>query len=375
MNEVIASLSGQVSVSLACRALGLSRATLYRGQEKRVVSLVPPAPRPTPLRALTQAERDRALSVLHSERFVDTSPGEVVATLLDEGRYVCSERTLYRILNEHDEVKERRNQARHGLYAKPELLATRPNEVWSWDITKVKGPGRGAYYNLYVVLDIFSRYVAGWRLEHTESDKMAEDLLRTCCMRQGVGPGGLTVHADRGPSMRSKAVSDLLYDLGVAKSHSRPYTSDDNPYSESAFRTLKYRPEMPERFSSVHAARSLFRALFTWYNTEHRHSGIAMLTPEMVHLGRATEVLAGRQIVLEAAYGRHPERFVKGRPTVAALPKSVWINPPQALPEALIEMRSDTEVLDASSLCGLPEASREASGTLGRGCDANTQKA
>jgi putative transposase len=248
MNEVITSLSGQVSVTLACRAMGISRATLYRSGEERVVSLdVLPAPRPSPPRTLTQAEREKALSVLHSERFVDTSPGEVVATLLDEGRYVCSERTLYRILNEHDEVKERRNQARHGAYAKPELLATQPNEVWSWDITKVKGPGRGAYYNLYVVLDIFSRYVVGWRLEHTESDKMAEYLLRTCCLREGVGPGDLTVHADRGPSMRSKAVSDLLYDLGVAKSHSRPYTSDDNPYSESAFRTLKYRPEMPAR--------------------------------------------------------------------------------------------------------------------------------
>ena len=231
MNEVIASLSGRVSVSLACRAMWISRATLYRMGEERVVSLeVLPAPRPSPPLALTQAERDRALSVLHSDRFVDTSPGEVVATLLDEGRYVCFERTLYRILNEHDEVKERRNQARHGLYAKPELLATRPNEVWSWDITKVKGPGRGAYYNLYVVLDIFSRYVVGWRLEHRESDKMAEDLLRTCYARQGVGPGDLTVHSDRGPSMRSKAVSDLLYDLGVAKSHSRQYTSDDNPY-------------------------------------------------------------------------------------------------------------------------------------------------
>jgi len=369
LEEIVASLSGQVSVSLACRALGISRSTLYRGQEERVVSPVVPTPRPTPPRALTQTERDKALSVLHSERFVDTSPGEVVATLLDEGRYVCSERTMYRILNEHDEVKERRNQARHGLFERPELLATRPNEVWSWDITKVKGPGRGAYYNLYVVLDIFSRYVVGWRLEHRESDKLAEDLLRTCYRREGVGVGDLTIHSDRGPSMRSKAVSDLLYDLGVAKSHSRPYTSDDNPYSESAFRTLKYRPEMPERFSSIHEARRLFRVLLDWYNRCHRHSGIAMLTPEMVHLGRATEVLAGRQTVLEAAYARHPERFVKGRPMVAALPQSVWINPPQWLPEALLDGGSDTEVLDSS------EASREASEGSGRGRYANTQKA
>jgi putative transposase len=361
LEEIIASLSGQVSVSLACRAMGISRATLYRTGEERVVSLVP-APRPTPPRALTQAERDKALSVLHSERFVDTSPGEVVAMLLDEGRYMCSERTMYRILNDHAEVKERRNQARHGLYAKPELLATRPNEVWSWDITKVKGPGRGSYYNLYVVLDIFSRYVVGWRLEHRESDKMAEDLLRTCYRREGVGVGDLTIHSDRGPSMRSKAVSDLLYDLGVAKSHSRPYTSDDNPYSESAFRTLKYRPEMPERFSSIHEARRLFRVLLAWYNRGHRHSGIAMLTPEMVHMGRATEVLAGRQTVLEAAYERHPERFVKGRPMVAALPQSVWINPPQPLPESLLDVGSDTEVLGA--VCGDCQAvSRALTGT------------
>jgi putative transposase len=260
---------------------------------------------------------------------------------------VCSERTLYRILEDHDEVRERRNQARHGLYAKPELLATRPNEVWSWDITKVKGPGRGSYYNLYVVLDIFSRYVVGWRLEHTESDNLAEDLLRTCCVRQGIEPGELTIHADRGPSMKSKAVSDLLYDLGVQKSHSRPYVSDDNPYSESAFKTLKYRPEMPERFASIHEARRLFRVLLDWYNTEHRHSGIAMLTPQMVHTGQAEAVLSKRQEVLETAYARHPERFVMGNPQVAALPRSVWINPPQRLPEALLEGGSDTEVLRA----------------------------
>jgi len=358
LEEIVASLSGQVSVSLACRAMGISRATLYRTErrsdrlyrsgEERVVSWVAPPPRPTPPRALTQAERDKALSVLHSERFVDTSPGEVVATLLDEGRYVCSERTMYRILNEHDEVKERRNQARHGLYAKPELLAMRPNEVWSWDITKVKGPGRGAYYNLYVVLDIFSRYVVGWRLEHKESDKLAQDLLGTCYRRESVGVGDLTIHSDRGPSMRSKAVSDLLYDLGVAKSHSRPYTSDDNPYSESAFRTLKYRPEMPERFSSIHEARRLFRVLLDWYNRGHRHSGIAMLTPEMVHTGQAEAVLGKRQVVLSAAYAEHPERFVKGKPRVAVLPQSVWINPPQPLPEGLLNVGSDTEVLGAA---------------------------
>lgn len=345
-----------MSVSLACQALGLSRATLYRSQGERVVSPSEPSRRPTPPRALSEAERQKALSVLHSERFVDTSPAAVVATLLDEGRHLCSERTLYRILSEHDEVKERRNQARHGAYTKPELLATGPNQVWSWDITKVKGPGRGVYNPLYVVLDIYSRYVVGWRLEHVESDKLAEDLLRTCCVREGIAPGQLTVHADRGPSMKSKAVSDLLYDLGVQKSHSRPYVSDDNPYSESQFKhalsaanvTLKYRPEMPERFSSIHEGRSLFRSLLGWYNQEHRHSGIAMLTPEMVHRGKAEEVLKGRQAVLDAAYARHPERYVKGRPRVAALPTSVWINPPASLPEGLLEREDASGILGAA---------------------------
>jgi len=354
----VLSVAGQVSVSLACQALGMSRATLYRSQGERPVSPemcsehhsseAACTSRPTPPRALSDAEREKALSVLHSERFVDTSPAEVVATLLDEGRYYCSERTMYRILSEHDEVRERRNQARHGAYTKPELLATGPNQVWSWDITKVKGPGRGVYYPLYVVLDIYSRYVVGWRLAYTESDKLAEDLLRTCCQREGVTPGQLTVHADRGPSMKSKAVSDLLYDLGVQKSHSRPYVSDDNPYSESQFKTIKYRPEMPERFSSIHEARSLFRALLGWYNTQHRHSGIAMLTPEMVHRGKADEVLKARQGVLDDAYRRHPERYVKGRPQVAALPTSVWINPPARLPEGLLEREDASEILGAA---------------------------
>lgn len=279
---------------------------------------------------------------------MDTSPAAVVATLLDEGRHLCSERTLYRILSEHDEVKERRHQARHGAYVKPELLATGPNQVWSWDITKVKGPGRGVYYPLYVVLDIYSRYVVGWRLEYVESDKLAEDLLRTCCVREGITPGQLTVHADRGPSMKSKAVSDLLYDLGVQKSHSRPYVSDDNPYSESHFKTIKYRPEMPQRFSSIHEARSLFRSLLGWYNQEHRHSGIAMLTPEMVHKGRAEEVQKARQAVLDAAYARHPERYVKGRPRVVALPTSVWINPPASLPEGLLGREDASGILGAA---------------------------
>jgi putative transposase len=292
---------------------------------------------------LSAAEREKALEALHSERFVDASPAQVVATFLDEGRHLCSERTMYRLLAQHKEVRERRNQARRPVYQKPELLAERPNEVWSWDITKVKGPGRGVYYQLYVVLDIYSRYVVGWRLEHTESDALASDLLRTCYLRQGLTPGNLTVHADRGPSMRSKAVCDLLYDLGVAKSHSRPYTSDDNPYSESQFKTLKYRPEMPERFSSIHEARSLFRALLSWYNEEHKHSGIAMLSPAVVHQGHAEAALERRQRVLDQAYEKNPQRYVKGRPRAGSLPKQVGINLPKALPEALVDKSTSEE--------------------------------
>lgn len=355
MKALVEELSVEVGAAAACRTLGFSRATQYRKERDRPVSQ---APRPSPPRTLSQEERQRALDYLHGERFVDESPGTVVATLLDEGEYVCSERTLYRILSAEAEVRERRRQARHGEYARPELLATGPNEVWSWDITKVKGPGRGVYYALYVVLDIFSRYVVGWRLEHKESDNLARDLLNTCFSRQEIVVGSLTVHADRGPSMRSKAVSDLLYDLGVMKSHSRPYTSDDNPYSESAFKTLKYRPEMPERFSSIHEARGFFRSLFAWYNLCHHHSGIAMLTPEMVHTGKAKEVLVRRQAVLDEAYNRHPERFVKGRPTVPALPESVWINQPATLPESIMETREDTEVWGADGLSALCPAVR-----------------
>lgn len=288
------------------------------------------------------------LFTLHSERFVDASPASVVATLLDEGRHLCSERTMYRLLSENGEVRERRNQARHPSYQRPELLAKCPNEVWSWDITKVKGPGRGVYYQLYVVLDIYSRYVVGWRLEHTESDKLAEDLLRTCCMRQRIAPGDLTVHADRGPSMKSKAVSDLLYDLGVAKSHSRPYTSDDNPYSESQFKTLKYRPEMPDRFSSIHEARSLFRALLSWYNEEHKHSGIAMLSPATVHNGEAEAALLRRQRVLDGAYETNRERYVRGRPKTGVLPRQVGINLPRTLPEALVDVDASGEATTLS---------------------------
>jgi putative transposase len=268
------------------------------------------------------------LDVLHEPRFVDQAPGEVYATLLDEERYLCSERTMYRILEANEEVRERRNQLRHPSYARPELMATAPNELWSWDITKLKGPVKWTYYYLYVILDVFSRFVVGWMVALQESAVLAKRLIGETCERQGVSEGQLTLHADRGPSMRSKPVALLLSDLGVTKTHSRPYTSTDNPFSEAQFRTMKYRPEFPDRFGCLQHARGFCGPFFSWYNTVHRHSALAMLTPHDVHYGLAAQRLADRARVLAAAYKAHPERFPHGVPTPGALPRAVWINKP-----------------------------------------------
>ena len=269
------------------------------------------------------------LSTLHTERFVDKAPTEVYATLLDEGTYHCSVRTMYRILAEAGEVRERRNQARHPKYQAPELLATAPNQVWSWDITKLRGPVKWSYYYLYVILDIFSRFVVGWMIAYRESATLAKRLIAETCEKQNVQPGQLALHADRGSSMKSKTVAFLLADLGVTKSHSRPYVSDDNPYSESQFKTLKYRPDFPARFGSIQDARSFCREFFPWYNQEHRHSGIGLMAPEMVHYGKAERVHSQRQVVLATAFESHPERFVRGMPMPPSLPEAAWINKPK----------------------------------------------
>jgi putative transposase len=269
------------------------------------------------------------LSTLHTKRFVDKAPTEVYATLLDEGTYHCSVRTMYRILTEAGEVRERRNQARHPKYQAPELLATAPNQVWSWDITKLRGPVKWSYYYLYVILDIFSRFVAGWMIAYRESATLAKRLIAETCEKQNVQPGQLKLHADRGSSMKSKTVAFLLADLGVTKSHSRPYVSDDNPYSESQFKTLKYRPDFPARFGSIQDARSFCRGFFPWYNQEHRHSGIGLMAPEMVHYGKAEQVRSQRQVVLASAFDSHPERFVRGIPMPPSLPEAAWINKPK----------------------------------------------
>lgn len=313
----------------ACRALAVSRATYYRRCSTKACPAS--ARRRACHRRIDGTDRRAILDLLHSERFVDASPAEVYATSLDEGRYLCSERTMYRILAERGEVGERRNQLRHPVYAKPELLATGPNEVWSWDITKLKGPAKWTYFYLYVILDIFSRYVVGWMIAHRESATLAKRLIADTCAKQGINDGQLTAHADRGSSMTSKLVAHLLADLGVTRTHSRPHVSNDNPYSESQFKTMKYRPSFPPRFGCIEDARGFCRSFFDWYNQEHRHSGIAMMTPEAVHHGRSVAILGRRQRVLEEAYRANPERFVRGRPTLPPLPQAAWINPPVKL--------------------------------------------
>jgi putative transposase len=288
-------------------------------------------------RGLSEEEEQTLLALLHSERFADQAPRAVYALLLSEGRYHGSVSTMYRLLARNQEVQERRNQLRHPTYTKPELLATGPNQVWSWDITKLKAASKWTYYYLYVILDIFSRYVVGWCIAPRENAEIAKQLILQTCLDQGIAPGQLGLHADRGSAMTSRSVEQLLIDLGVVKTHSRPHVSNDNPYSEAQFKTLKYRPEFPERFGSQPDAEAFLTKLLDWYNTQHPHSGIAMLTPEMVHTGRAAEEIARREAVLMAAYAAHPERFVRQPPRHPVLPEAAWINAPAKVPEPVAE--------------------------------------
>jgi putative transposase len=312
----------------ACRALGASVASVYR--RRRPLEPRTPKPRPTPARALSERERERVLEVLHSERFVDVSPEETYATLLDEGTYLCSTRTMYRILQaKHGGVRDRRNQLTHPAYNKPELLAERPNELWSWDVSKLKGPAKWSYYYLYVILDVFSRYAVGWTVQYRENAQLAKALIEQAAEQQQITPNALTVHADRGAPQRAKPVAFLLADLGITKTHSRPYTSSDNPYSEAHFKTLKYRPAFPDRFDTIDHARQHCRGFFDWYNHAHRHSGIGLMTPAAVHHGHAEQLHAARAVVLDAAYQQHPERFVRKGPVPPNLPVTAWINKPK----------------------------------------------
>lgn len=328
MNAVI-DIAPELGVRATCAAFGVPRASYYR---KRAPVLGPRPRRASPARRLCDAERGAVLAVLHEPRFVDLAPAQVHATLLEEGRYLCSLRTMHRVLAENAETRERRDQLRHPSYTRPQLMATRPNELWSWDITKLLGPAKWTYFYMYVVLDVFSRYVVGWMIAHRESAALAHKLIAETCERQRIAAGQLTLHADRGSSMTSKPVALLLADLGVTKTHSRPHVSDDNPFSESHFKTLKYRPETPERFGAIEDARGWGGDLIDWYNHEHHHSGLAMLTPADVHLDRVEQRVAERQGVLDAAFHAHPERFPRGRPTAQRPAREVWINKPLQRP-------------------------------------------
>jgi putative transposase len=317
--------SDAVGTSAACNALAVSRATLYRHRKP-----IPKRQRVRRVhRALSDAERATVLATLNAPENVNKSPWAVYAELLSTGLHLCSARTMYRILEASKQVRERRAQARHPKYAAPQLLATQPNQVWSWDVSKIPTTTKWQYLYLHVMLDIFSRYVVGWMVEERENSELAQALIAASCAKQGIDAGQLSIHSDRGPQMVSKSVASLLSDLGVVKSHSRPYVSNDNPFIEAHFKTAKYRPEMPDRFGGVHDGRAHFREFFRWYNNEHLHSGIAYLTPASVHYGQAPRIIAARQEALDAAYAQNPQRFVHGAPVATALPTAVWINPPQ----------------------------------------------
>jgi len=327
----VTELAEHIGMKAACGAFAFNPGFVYRDRAK---ARRPLAPRPVPARtrpplAFSIAEQEYLLGVLDSERFADTAPATVFATLLDEGRYHGSVRTMYRLLGAQNEAGERRRQRRHPVYSKPELLAVRPNQVWSWDITKLKGPAKWTCFHLYVILDIFSRSVVGWMIAPRESAHLAEQLIAETIDKQNIAPGTLTLHADRGTSMRSKPVAALLVDLEVAKTHSRPHVSDDNPYSEAQFKTLKYRPDFPSRFGSIQDARAHCQDFFRWYNTEHRHSGIGFMTPDTVHYGCATALTVRRAATLDIAFAAHPARFKGIAPRPPRVPLAVWINPPK----------------------------------------------
>ena len=319
----------------AAALLGRPRSSHYRRQQPPVLG--PKRPRPTPANALSEAERQHILSVLRSTEFCDVAPAQVWARLLDDGIYLCSIATMYRLLAIAGENRERRRQRTHPAKKRPELMATAPNEVWSWDITKLRGPTRGVYYELFVIIDIYSRYVVAWTVAAAETGELAREFIDTAIASQGIERHQLTLHADRGTSMTSKPVAQLLVDLGVARSHSRPHVSNDNPFSEAGFKTLKYCPAFPANFGSIHDARAFCEMFFAHYNHEHRHSGIGLHTPASVHYGTATEIRAERTRTLDAAYAANPDRFRHRRPTPPKLPTVAWINDPSR--EALIQSK------------------------------------
>ncbi len=324
MRVLVEELGQQVGVNRACDVLNISRSRVYRARQPKPKT----NPRPTPAHALSEEERVTVREVLNSPQFMDQAPRQVYARLLDDGIYLCHWRTMYRILNDHAEVRERRHVRKHPVYKKPELLATSPNQVWSWDITALRGPAKWINYPLYTVLDIYSRYVVGWMIAEVESSEFAKQLIAEITHQQGIQADQLILHADNGAPMRGKPLSQLLVDLGITGSHNRPYTSDDNPFSEAQFKTMKYRPDYPNRFESLIDARRWARSFFDWYNHQHYHSGLNLLTPASVHYREDEAVKQHRQTVMNAAYRVHPTRFVKGKPVIKGAPHAVYINPP-----------------------------------------------
>ena len=380
MIQTAEQLAPKVGVTTACQVLDVPRSSLYRTRQPKQ----PAKPRPRPSRALNEPERAEVREVLNSEQFRDAPPRQVYATLLDDGIYLCHWRTMYRILKEHNEVHERRHQLKHPRYAKPELVATGPNQLWSWDITKLKGSAKWHYYYLYVILDVFSRYAVGWLLAEQEAAELAELLIIETCAKQGISRDELTLHSDRGGPMKAKTVAQLLSDLGVTKSHSRPHVPDDNPYSETHFKTLKYQPDFPGRFGSLQEALVWARCFFPWYNHQFYHSSLGLLTPASVHYGQAMLILDQRQQVLQTAYDAHPERFVQGRPQLPTLPAEVWINPPPSKTILLpndeghsITLRTVSPASPASAIGqpGAQTASRVAEGQAPAALDAGEHPA
>jgi len=327
-------LSQVMSVADACHGLDFPRSSFYRrcAHPTTQASKAPPSHRVSS-RALDAGECAEIRDVLNRARFIDCSPYVVYATLLDEGTYLCSVSTMYRILRAHGEVRERRNQRKLPVYKKPELLATGPNQLWSWDISWLKGPVAGKYYYIYVILDVFSRYMVAWTIETVESAELAQKLIDFACDNHGIQKKELTLHSDRGPAMMSIPVAHLLEQLGVTKSHSRPYTSNDNPYSEAQFKTMKYRPDYPARFDSLAQAQAWARTFVAWYNFAHLHSGIGFVTPAALHFGQAQQIVDQRQAILDKAFVEHPERFVTGQPKAPLIPTEVWINKPSQTPD------------------------------------------
>jgi putative transposase len=325
--NAVEELSSWVGVKQACEHLAIPRSSVYRRRRRRFSSLPVGALRSS-ARRLKDEEKSLILACLHEERFQDCSPAQVYASLLDDGQYHCSIRTMYRLLEAEGENRERRDQLIHPPYRKPELLATAPNQLWSWDITKLRGPVKWSFYYLYVILDVFSRYVTGWMIAYRETAGLAKQLIEHSCEKQQIAAGQLTIHADRGSSMTSKSLALLLADLGVVKTHSRPHVSDDNPFSEAHFKTMKYRPDYPDRFGSIQDARGFCQEFFYWYNHRHHHSALQLLTPATVHYRQTAPLIQQRQAVLDRAYQKHPERFVRRPPQHPSLPDAVWINPP-----------------------------------------------